>query len=203
MSGLEARQILIIILFIIVLKVVYDFIYTTHTDAAQSVENFTITQPTGVLSKEADQNIRSVFNKDYMSVSTLNADSFNLIQPKTIIMWYGTASNIPAGWALCNGANGTPNLTDRFIMAGTTNAAGNASINASGTVGPGSAHTHTPNTTTKSFYSNISATGKSFGSAVTGYTLNNDTTHTHGSATINAVTQMSPKWASLVFIMKT
>ena len=33
-----------------------------------------------------------------------------------IIMWSGSTSNIPAGWALCNGANGTPNLRDRFIV---------------------------------------------------------------------------------------
>lgn len=33
-----------------------------------------------------------------------------------IIMWHGDPSAIPAGWALCNGANGTPNLLDRFIV---------------------------------------------------------------------------------------
>lgn len=33
-----------------------------------------------------------------------------------IMMWYGDAGAIPAGWALCNGANGTPNLVDRFIV---------------------------------------------------------------------------------------
>jgi hypothetical protein len=33
-----------------------------------------------------------------------------------IIMWSGTAATIPAKWKLCNGANGTPNLLDRFIV---------------------------------------------------------------------------------------
>lgn len=33
-----------------------------------------------------------------------------------IIMWSGSISSIPAGWALCNGANGTPNLQDRFVV---------------------------------------------------------------------------------------
>jgi len=38
-----------------------------------------------------------------------------------IILWFGTAATIPKGWALCNGANGTPTLTDRFIVgAGAT-----------------------------------------------------------------------------------
>ena len=33
-----------------------------------------------------------------------------------IIMWSGSVAAIPTGWALCNGANGTPNLLDRFIV---------------------------------------------------------------------------------------
>ena len=33
-----------------------------------------------------------------------------------IIAWAGSASNIPTGWYLCNGQNGTPNLQDRFIV---------------------------------------------------------------------------------------
>lgn len=33
-----------------------------------------------------------------------------------IIMWSGLITAIPTGWALCNGENGTPNLTDRFIV---------------------------------------------------------------------------------------
>jgi hypothetical protein len=31
----------------------------------------------------------------------------------SIVMWVGKA--VPVGWALCNGKNGTPNLTDRFM----------------------------------------------------------------------------------------
>ena len=34
-----------------------------------------------------------------------------------IIMWSGTIASIPAGWALCNGSNGTPDLTDKFIIS--------------------------------------------------------------------------------------
>lgn len=33
-----------------------------------------------------------------------------------IIMWSGSIGSIPANWSLCNGANGTPNLQDRFIV---------------------------------------------------------------------------------------
>ena len=33
-----------------------------------------------------------------------------------ISMWAGTANAIPAGWALCDGTNGTPDLRGRFIV---------------------------------------------------------------------------------------
>jgi hypothetical protein len=35
----------------------------------------------------------------------------------TIVMWSGTIATIPTGWYLCDGSNGTPNLTNRFIVA--------------------------------------------------------------------------------------
>lgn len=33
-----------------------------------------------------------------------------------ITMWSGSTANIPAGWFLCNGQNGTPDLRDRFVL---------------------------------------------------------------------------------------
>ena len=33
-----------------------------------------------------------------------------------IVMWSGSASNIPDGWKLCNGRNNTPDLRNRFIV---------------------------------------------------------------------------------------
>ena len=37
----------------------------------------------------------------------------------SIIMFSGKAEEIPSGWAICDGTNGTPNLLDRFILAST------------------------------------------------------------------------------------
>ena len=37
-----------------------------------------------------------------------------------IMAWYGTIDLIPKGWALCDGTDGRPNLTDKFIL-GTNN----------------------------------------------------------------------------------
>ncbi len=33
-----------------------------------------------------------------------------------IIIWSGNSGNIPTGWVLCNGSNGTPDLRGRFIV---------------------------------------------------------------------------------------
>lgn len=41
-----------------------------------------------------------------------------LISPGMILMWSGSADTIPAGWQLCDGTNGTPDLRDRFVVGG-------------------------------------------------------------------------------------
>jgi hypothetical protein len=38
-----------------------------------------------------------------------------------ISLWYGAIGSVPAGWYLCDGSNGTPDLRDRFVVgAGST-----------------------------------------------------------------------------------
>lgn len=45
----------------------------------------------------------------------LKADVVGYLVPKgAIIMWSGTA--VPEGWMLCDGKDGTPDLTDRFVL---------------------------------------------------------------------------------------
>jgi microcystin-dependent protein len=34
----------------------------------------------------------------------------------TIVMWSGSVTALPKGWALCDGTNGTPNLKGRFVV---------------------------------------------------------------------------------------
>lgn len=36
--------------------------------------------------------------------------------PGLIVMWDEPLSEIPSGWAICDGNNGTPNLLDRFVQ---------------------------------------------------------------------------------------
>ena len=33
-----------------------------------------------------------------------------------IVLWSGAIVDIPAGWALCDGNNGTPDLRDKFVI---------------------------------------------------------------------------------------
>lgn len=54
----------------------------------------------------------------------------------SVLIWSGAANAIPAGWHLCDGTGGTPDLRGRFVIG-----AGGAS--APGATGGGSAHSHT------------------------------------------------------------
>lgn len=70
---------------------------------------------------------------------------FNIQQPRGaasngiipiggIIMWSGTVATIPANWQLCNGTNGTPDLRDKFIVGATSDDAGAAKTNLTGSL---------------------------------------------------------------------
>ena len=50
-----------------------------------------------------------------------------------IIIWSGTANNIPSGWKLCDGTNGTPDLRSRFVI-------GASSTYPKGSIGGEAAH---------------------------------------------------------------
>lgn len=55
------------------------------------------------------------YYKGTMNVNNLNVNnSFNIIPRGIIIAFNGT--EIPYGWALCDGTNGTPDLRGRFIL---------------------------------------------------------------------------------------
>ena len=85
-----------------------------------------------------------------------------------IIMWSGTIANIPQGYALCNGSNGTPDLRDKFIIgAGSTYAPAATGGSATVTLLEANlpAHTHA--------FTGTAATGGSHNHTVT------DVGHTH------------------------
>lgn len=51
-----------------------------------------------------------------------------------IIMWSGTIANIPSGWALCDGTNGTPDLREKFVIGARVDSGGAAKANISGSL---------------------------------------------------------------------
>jgi hypothetical protein len=54
------------------------------------------------------------------SVAAQIAAAITQALPGGVIMaWAGNYNAVPSGWLLCDGTNGTPNLTDRFILGNT------------------------------------------------------------------------------------
>jgi hypothetical protein len=51
-----------------------------------------------------------------------------------IMMWSGTIATIPTGWVLCDGANSTPDLRDRFIIGARQDDGGVAKTNVTGSL---------------------------------------------------------------------
>jgi microcystin-dependent protein len=80
----------------------------------------------------------------------VQATSGATIPAGLISMWSGSIGSIPAGWYLCDGSNGTPNLADRFIIgAGSTYAVNGTGGATSVTLITANmpAHTHTATVT--------------------------------------------------------
>ena len=112
-----------------------------------------------------------------------------MIPTGCIILWYGAIVDIPAGYVICDGNNGTPNLQDKFIVgAGNLYAVdetGGADMHEHQLVGDG--HTHP-----------IPAGGSIAAGA--------DYSSTTASANVTATTSEEsglPPYHALAYIMKT
>ena len=55
---------------------------------------------------------------------TVNGEAISPIPRGVIVAWSGKTNNIPAGWALCDGGNGRPDLRGRFIVGWNSNQGG-------------------------------------------------------------------------------
>tara|TARA_B100000963_G_scaffold259072_1_gene227351 strand:- start:827 stop:1780 length:954 start_codon:yes stop_codon:yes gene_type:complete len=150
-----------------------------------------------------------------------------------IILWSGSSSSIPTGWVLCNGSNGTPNLTNRFVIgAGSGYGVGGTGGSADATL---VSHSHTTDSIiemnntngksltgaivkisegfnregtatgvfTKTNDGNNSVTGSLSTSPVSGVTM--DANHRHGmtSAGTSGTNANLPPYYALCYIMKT
>lgn len=49
-------------------------------------------------------------------ITEINGLEIDSIPSGVVVSWYGDKANVPSGWAICDGTNGTPDLRDRFIV---------------------------------------------------------------------------------------
>jgi hypothetical protein len=138
-----------------------------------------------------------------------------------ILLWSGSIGSIPAGYVLCNGNNGTPDLRDRFIVgAGSTYA-----VNATGGSADAVVVSHTHGATSTSIVTDpghfhgisdgvadgldpgtgqfSAATGTSSSSTTNTTNITVATTTTNANAGVSATNANLPPYYALCYIMKT
>lgn len=159
----------------------------TISDAVESTSSTTAASSNAlrIATRQATETIRgtaTISDATDSQSSTTSASSkavndlLTVIEPDVvptgmIAMWSGSIANIPAGWALCNGTNGTPNLQNRFVVgAGDTYAVGTiGGVNAvtldetqipshTHTIGANGGHSHTASTNTTGSHSHSGST---------------------------------------------
>ncbi len=139
------------------------------------------------------------------------------IPPGVIVMWSGSIASIPSGWTLCDGTNGAPNLTDRFVIHADADSGGANNV---GDTGGSSSHTHqTPdhnhqwltNSGKRSYNSSGGTNGFTLGSGGGTYVIDiikgsgaivssHYTSKTGGADTTSS--SNIPKFYALAYIMK-
>ena len=151
-------------------------------------------------------------------VSALQVDYANItgkpsvvaIPAGGIILWSGAANAIPAGWTLCDGLNGTPNLVDRFVVGA------GASAPAVGTTGGSKdavvvSHTHTATDSGHSHSLPSTYWGGGGQRAGSGGGLGTDPSSTSGTSSANITVAAAgqsgananmPPYYALCYIMK-
>lgn len=169
----------------------------------------------------ADWNAAHVFSaSDFAAMFHALAMTLKLALPYT-----GTIASIPAGWQLCNGTNGTPDLRDKFVVGAKQDSGGVAKTNVTGSLlqsGGNISHTHTISGDTASGNANVSDAGHDHGidawtdmsmPPMDGETISrasvtdsananvSDSGHTHGKGTLaNATTQHVNPFYALAYI---
>jgi microcystin-dependent protein len=136
----------------------------------------------------------------------------NILPTGVILMWSGSVASIPSGWLLCNGASGTPDLRDRFVVgAGSTYAVAATGGTADAVV---VSHNHTATSTdsghTHGFTASVTNSSTPTGPAGAGGTVSSSTTATGtavitttvATAGVSGTGQNLPPYYALAYIMK-
>ena len=101
----------------------------TNTTNITSIDTRVTKLENKVADKSDYQDLKTKVDGNTTNIATNTTDITNIkneiknlqdaMPVGSIIMFNGKAEEIPSGWAICNGENGTPNLIDRFILAST------------------------------------------------------------------------------------
>lgn len=141
-----------------------------------------------------------------------------------IVMWSGSIASIPAGWALCNGSNGTPDLRDRFIVGagqsypvGNTGGAASVTLSAfqipphnhsfSGTTSVNGLHAHAGGAANVGIFSQTGDASQNVQPIVSNTSVEGAHSHTFSGITdatgSGAAHENRPPYLALAYIMKT
>jgi hypothetical protein len=154
----------------------------------------------------------------YGIIGVAGTSTGTTIPTGVISLWYGSIGSVPTGWYLCDGANGTPDLRNKFVVgAGSTYAVAATGGSTDAVV---VSHTHTATSTstvtdpghvhTTSTFGSLGSgvtgtayivgTGSSVPSATTGITV--ATATTNASAGVSGTNANLPPYYALAYIMK-
>ncbi len=95
----------------------------THTVDSQGAHTHTINTADG--------------RPPYYEVAFIQAGAGAAVAANIIVIWTGTIASIPAGWSLCDGGSGRPDLRTRFVRGV------NSSVTNPGATGGATTHVHT------------------------------------------------------------
>jgi hypothetical protein len=180
-------------------------------ESAQYVNQLVPSNPLSTDSvSQADDHLRMIKSTLVATFPNLNspvtataAQLNNPIPSGAVILWTGSATAIPEGYALCDGTQGTPDLRGSFIIGAgdITNGAAYApgATGGSATSGFGGSHTHTANNGSAALQQTSLAVAAG---ALSALATDADSGHTH---TINEVGDHThsvlPPYYALCFIM--
>ena len=200
--------------------------YSNCDSKAQIRENFPASVTSAnVLYTDQDGNLGATSD---LVLNSLNASTIyqggNVLIPRgVIVMWSGDTTNIPAGWALCNNTNNTPDLSGKFIVGVGSNGTNTYSVsNPSGgrdsvtlTVGQIPSHSHTVtdpgHTHQYNTFSQVSGNNADSGGDVSAKDNNSRTVSASQNSTTGITIQSTgegqaidirPKYYALCYIMK-
>jgi hypothetical protein len=209
-----------------------NFIQSTPSNVIISPANASNSIFTGILDASSTSNVAFPATSNISFGGTPFGNTLiNAMPSGAIVIWSGTTSNIPSGWTICDGTQGTPNLSGSFIIGsgsgytkGTTGGSNSLTLSTSNL--PSHTHSGTTNTMNqnashhhvfpmarvdgKGFRGDVGQFPPADGANLVGiyYTNYTNTDHLHtfttdtGSGLTGTTISFKPVYYALIYIMK-